>query len=116
MNRYPTWVNVLVLVICVAGALLALPNFFGDDPALHVSRPDGAPVQSEALERIASTLGEAGIDYLSSEIEDNAALVRFPNVNAQRRANDLLREATPDPGAAALSAPRAPARCPRDGG
>ena len=109
MNRYPTWVNVLVLVICVAGVLLALPNFFGDDPALHVSRPDGTPVQSEALERIASTLGEAGIEYLSSEIEDNAALVRFPNVNAQLRANDVLREAMPDHVVALTLAPRTPA-------
>src|SRR5690606_32073482 len=109
MNRYPTWVNVLVLVICVAGVLLALPNFFGDDPALHVSRPDGTPVQSETLERIESTLEEAGIDHLSAEIEDNAALVRFPTVNAQLRANDVLREAMSDHVIALTLAPRTPA-------
>src|SRR5690606_35780445 len=108
MNRYPTWVNVLVLVICVAGVLLALPNFFGDDPALHVSRPDGTPVQSETLDQIESILGEAGIDHVSAEIEENAALVRFPTVNAQLRANDLLRAEMPDHVVALTLAPRTP--------
>jgi preprotein translocase subunit SecD len=108
MNRYPTWVNVLVLVIAVAGVILALPNFFGDDPALHVSRSDGAPVQPATLEQIEATLDEAQIPYLSVELDDDAALVRFPAVDAQLRANDVLRAALPDNVIALTLAPRTP--------
>ena len=108
MNRYPMWVNVLVLVVCVAGVFLALPNFFGDDPALHVSRDDGQPVQESVFETIESTLAEAEIPYLSAEREENAALVRFPNVEAQLRANDLLRAALPNNVLALTLAPRTP--------
>src|SRR5690554_7933290 len=105
MNRYPTWVNVLVLVICVAGVILALPNFFGDDPALHVSRADGSAVQPETVAQIESELGKANIAYLSAEIEENIALIRFPAVESQLRANDLLREAFPDDDVAPTLAP-----------
>jgi len=108
MNRYPTWVNVLVLVICVAGVILALPNFFGDDPALHVSRADGSAVQPETVAQIESELGKANIAYLSAEIEENIALIRFPAVESQLRANDVLREAFPDNVIALTLAPRTP--------
>src|SRR5690606_5943067 len=108
MNRYPTWVNVLVLVICVAGVILALPNFFGDDPALHVSRSDGAPVQLETVEQIESELQKADIPFISAEIEETVALVRFPTVESQLRANDVLREAFPDNVIALTLAPRTP--------
>jgi len=108
MNRYPTWVNVLVLVICVASVILALPNFFGDDPALHVSDPDGAPVSTAIVEQIEGALDEAQIPYLSAEIEDTAALVRFPTVESQLRANDVLRDALPDNVIALTLAPRTP--------
>ena len=108
MNRYPTWVNVLVLVICVAGVILALPNFFGDDPALHVSRSDGAPVQLETVEKIESELQKADIPFISAEIEETVALVRFPTVESQLRANDVLREAFPDNVIALTLAPRTP--------
>jgi preprotein translocase subunit SecD len=108
MNRYPTWVNVLVLIICAAGVVLALPNFFGDDPAVHVSRPDGTAVQSATVEAIESTLSDAGIGFLSAEIEDNAALVRFPTVEDQLRANDALRVALQENVIALTLAPRTP--------
>ena len=108
MNRYPTWVNVLVLVICVAGVILALPNFFGDDPALHVTESDGSPIAAATVEQIESTLRDARIEYLSATIEDNAALVRFPMVESQLRANDVLRAALPNNVVALTLAPRTP--------
>ena len=37
MNEYPLWRYLMVLVVIVIGVLYALPNVFGDDPALQVS-------------------------------------------------------------------------------
>ena len=44
MNRYPLWKNLIIVGVIIAGFLLALPNLFGDDPALHITREDGSVI------------------------------------------------------------------------
>ena len=109
MNRYPRWVNWLVLVIMLLGTLIALPNVFPDDPAVQVSRPDGVPVTATVLTELEATLREAGIGFISSSIEENTALIRFVDFDVQVRANELLGEAFPAYTAAQTLAPRTPA-------
>ncbi len=41
MNRYPTWLNVLVLSVLVLGIMLALPNFYGSVPAFKMVNAEG---------------------------------------------------------------------------
>ena len=108
MNRYPSWVNWLVLVIMVGGTLLALPNAFPDDPAVHISRADGEPIGATTLDEAASKLGEASVSFTSSEIEDGAAIIRFGNFDDQLRANDVLGDAFPAYTVAQTLAPRTP--------
>ena len=108
MNRYPTWVNWLVLVIMLGGTLLALPNAFPDDPAVHISRADGEPIEAAVLDESGAKLGEAGISFISSEIEEGSALLRFANFDDQLRANDFLGEAFPAYTVAQTLAPRTP--------
>src|SRR5690606_4069805 len=98
----------VVLFVCVAGMILALPSFFGDDPALHISRPDGGAVQAATIERIETTLAEADIPALEVERDDNAVLVRFPRVEPPMSANELLREPLQDSVIALTLAPRMP--------
>ncbi len=50
MNRYPPWKHLLILALVFIGALYALPNVFGEDPALQVSASRGASID-EALEK-----------------------------------------------------------------
>jgi preprotein translocase subunit SecD len=108
MNRYPTWVNWLVLVIMLVGTLLALPNAFPDDPAVHVSRADGEPVDAAVLDEAAAKLREGGIPFVTSEIEDGAGVIRFGNFDDQLKANDLLGEAFPAYTVAQTLSPRTP--------
>jgi preprotein translocase subunit SecD len=95
MNRYPSWVNWLVLVIMLVGTLLALPNAFPDDPAVHMTRADGEPIEAAVLDEATTKLREAGIAFISSEIEEEAGLIRFGNFDDQLRANDLLSDTYP---------------------
>ncbi len=37
LNRYPAWKNITVILVTVLGILLALPNLYGDDPAVQIS-------------------------------------------------------------------------------
>ena len=109
MNRYPLWKNLLVLGVVVFGTILALPNIFGDDPALQVSREDGQVVPEFTLSVIRSVLEEENIGYIAADFEENAVLVRFDNVPMQLQASGVLREALDFHIVALTLAPRTPA-------
>ena len=109
MNRYPLWKNLLVLGVVVFGTILALPNIFGDDPALQVSREDGQVVPEFTLSAIRSVLEEENIGYIAADFEENAVLVRFDNVPMQLQASGVLREALDFHIVALTLAPRTPA-------
>ncbi|MEE3197542.1 MAG: protein translocase subunit SecD [Pseudomonadota bacterium] len=109
MNRYPLWKNLLVLGVVIFGTVLALPNIFGDDPALQVSREDGQVVPEFTLSAIRSVLEEENIDYIAADFEENAVLVRFDNVPMQLQASGVLREALDFHIVALTLAPRTPA-------
>ena len=40
MLEYARWKYILVAVVLLLALLFALPNFFGEDPALQVARKD----------------------------------------------------------------------------
>lgn len=109
MNRYPLWKNLLVLGVVFFGTILALPNIFGDDPALQVSREDGQAVPEFTLSAIRSVLEEENINYIAADFEENAVLVRFDNVPMQLQASGVLREALDFHIVALTLAPRTPA-------
>ncbi len=109
MNRYPAWKNLLVLAIVALGALVALPNLYGEDPALQVSRDSGSDMQELEFNQVTIALDDAGIVYTSLYPDDGRALVRFDSVEEQLRASDLLRTELGQAYVVALTlAPRTP--------
>ena len=52
MNQYPLWKNLLVMAIVLAGLLLAIPNFYGEDPALIVAKENGVGFTESEIEEI----------------------------------------------------------------
>jgi preprotein translocase subunit SecD len=92
MNKYPVWLNALVLVVFLAGILLALPNVFGSGPALQLADPDGGAFDEERLEEFVRVVGNAGIETEAAYLNDGRAVLRFASHNDQVAANDLLRE------------------------
>jgi len=108
MNRYPLWINILVLVVIVGGALFALPNIYGDDPALQITREDGNPMTDIVRAQIVAALDEQEIDFSSVILEDEAVVVRFPEVASQLSGSEALGEAMPFHIVALTLAPRTP--------
>src|SRR5215831_5143672 len=96
MNRFPLWKNILVFVVVFVSAVLALPNLFGEDEAVQVSRADGVAVDEAGLAQATQALMAAGIEYKSATIEKNAGVIRFPTVEAQLRGNSTLEKALPN--------------------
>src|SRR5688572_7708461 len=108
MNRYPLWKNLLVFGVVFVSTIIALPNFFGDDEAVQVSRTDGVAVDAPTLEQVRMALMEAGVPYLSAELDGMSALVRVETPDQQQTARDVLTKAMPDNIAALTLSPRTP--------
>ncbi|MBY5267908.1 protein translocase subunit SecD [Spiribacter salinus] len=90
MNRYPLWKYVLLVAVIAAGCLYALPNLFGQDPALQVTTADGSPPDERTQSEILTLLADEGIDLGEAEVLDEQYLLRLPDTDAQVRAADEL--------------------------
>ncbi len=110
-QRYPLWKGTLVAAVMVAAVLLALPNWYGESPALQLSRHDRAAVDAAAAERIETELKEAGVALEGRFVDADGRLwLRFGAVPAQLAARDLIqRNAEGDYAIALTFASRAPA-------
>jgi preprotein translocase subunit SecD len=91
MNRYPVWKYLLVGVILLAGILYALPNLFGDDPALQITANRMAEVNAATRDRVTGILKAQNIDYQSVTLTGDQLLVRFHGTEAQLRGYDQVR-------------------------
>ncbi|MCC5794531.1 MAG: protein translocase subunit SecD [Chromatiales bacterium] len=91
MNRYPVSANIAILLVVLFGILVALPNVFGEDPAVQVSRDTGMDLSPAELARV-----ERAVDALPgvvAAVPDAGRLtVRFASVDDQLRASDQLRQ------------------------
>ena len=78
MNQYPPWKYVLIVLVVLIGTLYALPNMYGDDPAIQVTTTRGFTMSSGTSGVIDDALAGAGISIKSSEqTTDNRLLYRF---------------------------------------
>ncbi len=92
MNQYPTWKYVLIITVILTGILYALPNLYGDDPAVQISPLRGAPINEASVTRVSELLKGEGISTKSIEQIERGILVRFNNTVDQLQAKDLIEE------------------------
>jgi len=109
MNRYPLWKNLLIFGVIVVASIVALPNVFGDDVAVQVSRTDNVAADEATLTQVRMTLQDAGVPFVSAEIQGTSALVRFTDGTLQQQGRDVLAKAMPNNLVALTLSPRTPA-------
>jgi len=90
MNRYPLWKYLLLVAVITAGCLYALPNLFGQDPALQISSASGGAPTAAVRERISEQLSADGIEVQGRELTEDHLLLRLGSAEAQVRAADEL--------------------------
>ncbi len=94
MNQYATWKYLLIILIMAVGAVYALPNLYGEDPALQISGGRGADVNDATLQTVRQTLEKAGIGIKQIGIDETGKLlVRFHDTDAQMKAADYVKGA-----------------------
>ena len=91
MNQYPTWKNLLVLICVIVGIGFALPNFYGEDPALMIAKENGLTFSEQEIKDIDKFLNEDNSAFKSIEGKEGDVLIRFDNVEDQIQASDKVR-------------------------
>jgi preprotein translocase subunit SecD len=92
VNKYPAWLNALVLIILVVGIVLALPNIYGSVPAVQLARSDAEDVSGAQLAEYVRTLENADIVPEAAYIKDGRAVIRFTSAEDQRTSDARLRD------------------------
>lgn len=77
MNKYPAWLNTLVLVILIAGCLLALPNLYGSVPAVQIANNGGSEYDNERLQEYRQFVEKTGVTPEAAYIQDGRVVLRF---------------------------------------
>ncbi|WP_341664862.1 protein translocase subunit SecD [Vibrio sp.] len=93
LNRYPLWKYLMVVLTIAIAALYALPNIYGEDPAIQITGARGASVDMSTLDSITQALNEKGLSQKSIALEDGSILVRFNDTDTQLSARDVINEA-----------------------
>jgi len=110
VNKYPTWLNVLVLVVVAAGCLLALPNLYGSVPAVQVASSEGIAFEQETLDKYLRVVENAGIAPEAAYLVGGQIVMRFDSVDDQEKAGASLRDRYSKSANVALTkAPKLPA-------
>ncbi|MCQ8104774.1 protein translocase subunit SecD [Methylomonas sp. SURF-2] len=89
-NHFPLWKNILVLTVLVFALVYALPNLFGNDPAVQLASSNSTPLQQAQADEVAAALKDAGFSAKAFDFKDGKILVRFNNTDEQMKAADLL--------------------------
>jgi preprotein translocase subunit SecD len=94
MNRYPVWKYAIILIALVVAGLYALPNVFGEAPAVQVS-PAKAIVKLDAtsLTQVEQALQAAGLTADAISLDGSSIKARFTDTDAQLKAKDALQKA-----------------------
>ena len=109
MNRYPAWLNLLVLGVLVVGCVFALPNVYGTAPAVQLVSSNGDDYAETDLDQFVSALAAGNVAPEAAYLEDGRAVLRFDSGEEQIVARELLAEEfSGRAGVAPTLAPRLP--------
>lgn len=91
INQYAWWKNLLIVIVLLMGALYALPNIYGDDPAIQISMARAGAMDSSVQENLEQALTEAAIEIKGIEFSEYQLLVRFFDTETQLKAVDFIK-------------------------
>jgi preprotein translocase subunit SecD len=85
----------MVLAVLLMAGVYAMPNLFGDDPAVQVSAGRAATIDLALVNEAETALKDAGIEYKGVELEDSRLLIRLTSAGSQLKAKEVLSQTLP---------------------
>lgn len=99
----------MLVAVLIVGLLYALPNLYGEDPAVQITGARGVAASEQTLIQVQNTLQKEKISAKSVALEEGAILVRFDSTDTQLRAREALMSTMGDQFVVALNlAPATP--------
>ncbi|ANO32128.1 protein-export membrane protein SecD [Vibrio breoganii] len=83
----------MVVMAILVAALYALPNLYGEDPAIQVTGARGASVDMATMDTVTKALDKENLSHKSIALENGSILVRFSDTDTQISARDIISEA-----------------------
>src|SRR5678815_5226489 len=109
MYQFSRWKYWLVIIVVVTGTLFALPNVFGEGPALQLSRNDRVAMDQAAQQRVIGVLDAAKVTPEVSYLQKDRLVLRFADDQQRTTARDAIIKGTSGDYLVALSSvPRTP--------
>jgi preprotein translocase subunit SecD len=94
MNRYPLWKYAIIVIALLVGAIYALPNLFGEAPAVQVSAAKATVrVDTGTVTRVEQALSAAAIAPSALSLEGGSVRARFEDTDTQLKARDAIDRA-----------------------
>ncbi|UDG79839.1 protein translocase subunit SecD [Candidatus Steffania adelgidicola] len=90
LNRYSLWQYIMMILVLIIGLLYALPNLYGEDPAVQVTPKRGGIATESLLIKIQTILKQQHITSTSITLEKGAILARFSSQDMQLQAREAL--------------------------
>ncbi|HCA27123.1 MAG TPA: protein translocase subunit SecD [Betaproteobacteria bacterium] len=92
MNRYPLWKYIVIAAALLFSVIYALPNFYGESPAVQIAAVKGAEKPNPALlQRVETLLAQKHLAYQGTLLDADGVKVRFANTDTQLKAKDWLQ-------------------------
>ncbi len=92
INQYPLWKYLLIATVVLVAAIYALPNLYGEDPAVQVTFNERGGMPAETRSQVSAILDRHGVGYKSVEQEGEMLLVRFNNTEDQLSGLEWVRQ------------------------
>ena len=91
MNRYPSWLNILVVLVFITGFVFALPNVYSSLPSVQIANADGSKMDNEQIDEAIDLIRTLDINPVTEYIEDGRVVILFSDPEDQLISGDRLR-------------------------
>jgi len=92
LNQYPLWKYILLILVLLVSSIYALPNIYGEDPAVQISHRTKSLLDEDKL-AIEQIITGKELTYKSADLTQGRLLVRFNDTRTQLLAAEALKQA-----------------------
>jgi preprotein translocase subunit SecD len=92
MNKYPFWKYAIIVIALLVSLLYAVPNLFGEVPAVQVTGARSTVKVDDAMRAtFAEALKAANVPTTGVDAEENMTRYRFADTDAQLKGRDVIQ-------------------------
>lgn len=93
LNTYPWWKYALIIVVAIFSVLYAIPNLYGEVPALQISAERHAVIDQALQEKVEQTLKQAQLPFEAVRQEGSQLMVHLATTEQQLRGQSAIQAA-----------------------